>query len=147
MKGKILGFDPISKTGTISGDDGNRYSFTKESFKEDIEIKKDTLVDFNTNENEAIDIYTIVNQAQENTTMAFGLISLALTFFLGFIGTLISRIVLSKQSFGAALIPTAIHFVITIILFIPIVGWIVYLIGTAYFMYKNYMLTTSAREA
>ncbi|NLY27175.1 MAG: TM2 domain-containing protein [Alcaligenaceae bacterium] len=33
MKGAILGFDAATNSGTISGDDGNRYSFNKEQWK------------------------------------------------------------------------------------------------------------------
>lgn len=147
MTGRILGFDNSSNTGTISGDNGNRYNFAKDSFKENVELKKDLKVDFNVNdENQAVDIYTVRDHAQENANTAFGLVSLALTFFLGFIGTLISRVALAKQSFGAAIIPTVIHFVITLLIFIPIIGWLVYVIGTGYYMYKNYILTTTGRE-
>lgn len=147
MTGRILGFDNNSNTGTISGDNGNRYNFEKNSFKENTELKKDLKVDFNVNdENQAVDIYTLRDHAQENANTAFGLVALALTFFLGFIGTLISRVALAKQSFGAAIIPTIIHFVITLLIFIPIIGWLVYVIGTGYYMYKNYILTTTGRE-
>jgi len=147
MTGRILGFDDTSKTGTISGDSGNRYDFIKDSFKEKIELKKEMKVDFNVNdENQAVDIYTIRDLAQENANTAFGLIAIAITFFFGFIGTLISRVALAKQSFGVAIIPTLIHFVITLLILIPFIGWLVYLIGTAYYMYKNYILTTTGRE-
>lgn len=147
MIGRILGFDNNSNTGTISGDNGNRYDFNKESFKEDVELKKDLKVDFNINdENKAVDIYTVRDHSQENANTAFGLVAIALTFFFGFIGTLISRIALAKQSFGAAIIPTLIHFVITLLIFIPILGWFAYIIGTGYYMYKNYILTTTGKE-
>ncbi len=147
MTGRILGFDNSSNTGTISGDDGNRYDFNKESFKEDVELKKDLKVDFNIDdENKAVDIYTVRDHAQENANTAFGLVAIALTFFFGFIGTLISRVALAKQSFGTAIIPTLIHFVITLLIFIPILGWFVYIIGTGYYMYKNYILTTTGKE-
>ncbi len=143
MTGRILGFDTTSNTGSIAGDNGNRYNFSKVSFKENIELKKDMKVDFSVNdENQAVDIYTLRDHNQENTSTMFGLIAIVITFFLGFIGTLISRIALAKQSFAEALIPTAVHFVLTLLVFIPVVGWLAYIIGTAYFMYKNYLLAT-----
>jgi len=146
MIGRILGFDASSNTGSISGDNGNRYNFSKESFKENIELKKDMKVDFSVNgENLAVDIYTVKDHNQENASTMFGLIAIAITFFLGFIGTLISRIALAKQSFAEALIPTAIHFILTLLILIPFVGWLAYIIGTAYYMYKNYLLATEQK--
>lgn len=147
MTGIILGFDSKSNTGTISGNDGERYSFIISSYKEDSVPKKDKKVDFSVNEDhQAIDIYTIRDANQENTNTMFGLVALALTFFLGFIGTLISRIALAKQSFGSALVPTLIHFVITLLIFIPVLGWFAYIVGTGYYMYKNYLLATKGNE-
>ncbi|MCT7499177.1 hypothetical protein N5S76_05220 [Aliarcobacter cryaerophilus] len=144
MTGKILGFDATTNIGSISGDNGQRYAFSKEDWKEISLPAKDQKVDFAVNEEDkAIEIYTIRDNSLENTNTLFGLIAIGITFFFGFIGTFISRIVLAKQSSGQALIPTLIHFAITLLLFIPILGAIIYIIGTAYFMYKNYLLTTN----
>ncbi len=144
MTGKILGFDATTNIGSISGDNGQRYSFSKEDWKEVSLPVKDQTIDFTVNnEDKAIEIYTIRDHNVENTNTLFGLIAIGITFFFGFIGTLVSRTVLAKQSFGKALIPTLIHFVIMLLLFIPILGLIIYIIGTAYFMYKNYLLATN----
>lgn len=146
MTGTILGYDNSNNTGTISGENGQRYPFKKENWKESIDPKKELKVDFAVSEdNEAIDIYSIRDKAAENTNTLMGLVAVAITFFFGFIGTLISRIALGKQSFGEALVPTVIHFVITLLLFIPFVGWIIYLIGTGYYMYQNYLLTVQEK--
>ena len=105
-------------------------------------------VDFAINEQEeAIDIYTIKDKAAENTSILLGLAAVVITFLFGFIGTLISRLALARQSFGSSLVPTAIHFLITLLVFIPIIGWIGYFIGTIYFMYKNYILATKGNGA
>lgn len=145
MIGKILGFD--GKTGTISAENGSRYTFSKEEFKESIQPEKGIKVDFEiSDENNAKDIYVVEDQVAENTSTLLGLIAVGITFFLGFIGTFISRVFLAKQSIGSAIVPTAIHFLITILVLIPILGWLIYLIGTFYYMYKNYQLTLSASQ-
>ena len=51
-----------------------------------------------------------------------------------------SRLLISKETVGSTIVPTLIHFIITIILFVPFFGWIIYLIGTVYYMVKNYKL-------
>jgi len=140
MTGKILGFDISSNEGTISADNGVRYKFTKEQWKESSQPESNMTVDFETtDDNMAQDIYMIKNQNQDNNTM-IGLVAVGLTFFFGFIGTFVSRLFLAKQSVGASIIPTVIHFVLSITFLIPLVGWLLYLIGTFYFMYKNYKL-------
>lgn len=144
MIGKILGFDVETNTGTISGDDGKRYTFAKEGWKESHAPARDCKIDFHVDEEgQAIDIYQVKDAAVENNATVMGLFSLAITFFFGFLGTLVSRLVISKQSAGAALVPTAIHFVITLSIIIPVLGWIVYLIGTIYYMVKNYKLAVN----
>jgi len=145
MIGKILGFD--GKTGTISAENGSRYTFLKENFKESSQPQKDMKVDFEIDdEGNAKDIYVIKDQVAENTSTLLGLITVGITFFFGFIGTFVSRVFLAKQSIGSAIVPTAIHFFITILVFIPFLGWIIYLAGTFYYMYKNYQLTLSASK-
>ncbi len=145
MIGKILGFD--GATGVISGDNGSRYTFSKEDFKESNQPQKDMKVDFETtNENNAKDIYVVKDKVAENTSTLLGLITVGITFFFGFIGTFISRVFLAKKSIGSVIIPTAIHFLITLLVLIPFVGWFIYLGGTFYYMYKNYQLTINASK-
>ena len=145
MLGRILGFD--GSTGTISGDNGSRYSFTKEDLKETSSVEKEMKVDFTVDdENNAKDIYIIKDQVAENTSTLLGLITVGITFFFGFIGTFISRVFLAKQPIGSVIVPTAIHLLITILVLIPILGWLIYFIGTFYYMYKNYQLTISASQ-
>lgn len=72
-----------------------------------------------------------------------GVVAIAITFFFGFIGTLVSRLVISKQSAGAALVPTLIHFVITLTLLIPVLGLLIYFGGTIYYMVVNYKLAVN----
>ncbi len=145
MTGKVLGFD--GETGSISGDNGLRYSFSVEDFKENTHAQKDLKVDFTTdNDGNAKDIYVIEDQVAENTGILLGLISVGITFFLSFIGTFISRVFLAKQPIGSVIVPTAMHLLITLLALIPILGWFIYLVGTFYYMYKNYQLTINASK-
>lgn len=147
MTGIILVFNNSSNQGIISAVNGQRYSFMKEDYNEQSLPAKNIKVDFEvTEENKAIDIYTVRDHFQENTNTILGIVALGITFFLGFIGTLISRVAIAKESFGAAIIPTIIHFVITILIFIPVVGWLIYIMGTGYYMYKNYILTVNKKQ-
>ncbi|OYZ23355.1 MAG: hypothetical protein B7Y23_10235 [Sulfurovum sp. 16-42-52] len=144
MTGKILGFDTTSNTGTISGDDGKRYNFSKESWKEKHAPQKDAKVDFDMDDNsKAIDIYQIKDVAAANNDMVMGLLSLGITFFFGFIGTFVSRLILSKQPIEQTIMPTLIHFIATIAVLVPVLGWFIYLIATVYYMVQNYKLVIS----
>ncbi len=122
----------------MRGKDGSRYQFKIDSWKSDKEPLFDTLVDFETSGENAINIYAIKDKDVEENKTVLGIVSLLITLFLGFIGTLISRIAISKHSFSKSAFPIFIHFIITLLGLIPVIGWILYLIGTAYFMIKNY---------
>ena len=140
MTGKVLGYDNQTNEGTISATDGKRYKFTKENWKDSNSPSSNMEVDFEISEdNIAKDIYVTKNITEENNTM-IGLVAVGLTFFFGFIGTFVSRLFLAKRSVGETLLPTGIHFVLTLLFLIPVLGWIIYLAGTGYYMYKNYKL-------
>lgn len=144
MTGKILGYDTTSNTGSVSGDDGKRYKFSKDDWKENIAPQKETKVDFDiADDGTAKEIYQVNDKLAENNDTLMGLLAIGITFFFGFIGTFVSRIVLAKQPVGKTIVPTLIHFVITLLGLIPVLGWIIYLIGTGYYMYKNYILVTT----
>jgi len=144
MIGRILGYDMSSNMGTISSENGARYKFSKEEWKENTVPQKEMKVDFEIgDENSAKDIYLIRDREAENSSMLLGLVVVGITFFFGFIGTFVSRLVLAKQPVGKTIVPTLIHFVITLLGLIPVLGWIIYLIGTGYYMYKNYILVTT----
>jgi hypothetical protein len=148
MTGKILGFEISTGTGTISGDDGKRYKFTKENWKEDGAPVKEVKVDFDiTDDGMATDVYQVRDVVVENNETLMGLIAVGITFFFGFIGTFVSRLVLAKQPVGATIVPTAIHFVITLLVLIPVFGWIIYMMGTIYYMVKNYALVIQPAQS
>jgi hypothetical protein len=135
MQGIVLGFDTNEQRGVIIAND-TRYTFCQSDWKEQRVPQKGLRVDFVAEANDAKDIYLVASEPTDTTILA--LISLAITFLLGFIGTLISRTVISKHDFSQALMPTLAHLIITILAFIPILGWIIYVVGTVYFMIKNY---------
>ncbi len=144
MTGKILGFDISTNIGTILGDNGERYKFTKEDWKENVPPQKEAKVDFDINEDgTASEIYQISEAMAENNEMMMGLLAVGITFFFGFIGTFVTRLVLAKQPLGKTILPTFIHFIITVLFLIPLFGWIIYLIGTIYYMVKNYKLVVN----
>ena len=143
MKGYILNFDTYSKIGTISGVDGVRYTFEESQWKDNNSPVKDQEVDFVASENNATEIYVIKNSSSENTSILLGLVAIGITFFFGFIGTFISRLVISKKTFGASILPPLLHMLSIVIIFIPFIGWIAYFMITMYFMYKNYKLAAN----
>ena len=59
MKGKVLGFDPASGTGAISGDDGKRYKFTTADNKSPAPLKANDTVDFEALDDAAKEIYAV----------------------------------------------------------------------------------------
>jgi hypothetical protein len=145
MEGRVLGFDKRTNEGALRGADGNRYNFTTESWKSDQEVSFDMLVDFEISEKNAINIYPIKDRNAEDNKVILGVVSLLITLFLGFLGTLISRMAISRHSFSESAFPVFIHFIITLFWFIPVLGWVLYLIGTAYFMIKNYQYVQNPR--
>lgn len=144
MRGKILGYVPGDQEGAIHGTDGNRYAFSLTEWKGSGMPQPETPVDFVPNEGRALKIFPIQDRDREENKLALGIISLVVTFFLGFIGTLISRLALSRQPFSSVVVPVLIHAIITAFFFVPFVGWIVYLVCTVYFMVKNYQLVNKS---
>ena len=69
-----------------------------------------------------------------------------LTFFLGFIGTFISRLILAKQPLSKSILPTCIHLSISIILIILIFGYITYILGSIYFIYINFIIVKNSQK-
>lgn len=59
MKGKVLGFDPTSGTGAITGDDGNRYNFATADNKSPAPLKPNDTVDFEVDGSAAKNIYAV----------------------------------------------------------------------------------------
>lgn len=59
MKGRVLGFTPVSGTGTITGSDDKRYGFSQAEWRSDTPIAAGAAVDFELRGSEAIGIYPV----------------------------------------------------------------------------------------
>ncbi|MEW6602079.1 MAG: hypothetical protein AB1499_13990 [Nitrospirota bacterium] len=99
-------------------------------------------------------IYTTGDTEAKDSNLVRATIAAMLTLFLGFIGTLISRLVISNIPFSKTIIPVLIHFIINLIFLIVYmfqeelfprsmrtdmwdVSMAILIIGTIYFMVKN----------
>ncbi|RXJ90700.1 hypothetical protein CRV01_05995 [Arcobacter sp. CECT 8983] len=144
MEGKILGVDKNGNLYTIKAQDGERYTFIKNEWQSEGTPYVGQSVDFNiSQDNKAIAVFNItqpvIEQIQDNTFKA--IIALLLTLFFSFIGTAITRFALMdekrEEEYGKST-PTLIHFVCSILFFIPIIGWIITLIANIYYAIQNY---------
>ncbi len=99
MKGQILDFSVQSNSGVISGDDGNRYSFTGDSWQEPSVPQRGMRVDFDPIGSTATAIYTEASMvpqpavpSQSKSKIAAGLLAIFLgglgihKFYLGYPG-------------------------------------------------------------
>lgn len=59
MRGNVIGFDPDTNTGAISGHDGNRYDFITQDWRGDSRPRHGDLVDFQAQGGRALDIFLI----------------------------------------------------------------------------------------
>lgn len=145
MKGEVLGFNTDTNIGTILADNA-RYEFLQDDWKDSVSPSKGLKVDFEADKKNAKNIYTLRDVTAENTSTLLALVAVAITFFFGFIGTFVSRLFIAKEPVGSVIAPTLIHLVITILVIIPVLGWFLYLFGTGYYMYKNYMLVVEPKK-
>ncbi|MCG9127931.1 TM2 domain-containing protein [Candidatus Poribacteria bacterium] len=97
MKGKILDFSIQSNSGLISGDDGDRYTFTGVDWKSEKHPARGMSVDFTTDDNNAKEIYVAF------TASAIGqkekLVAALLAIFLGGFGIHKFYLGYKKQAF------------------------------------------------
>jgi hypothetical protein len=143
MEGRVLEFDEKTGQGLIKGKDENRYNFTTQDWPVSTNPTFNTLVDFEIDENSARHIVILRDKDAEDTAMLLGVLSLVITLFLAFFGTMISRLAISKQPASKAFPAIAMHFVVTLVGLIPAIGWILYFAGTAFFMIRNFQLVKS----
>jgi hypothetical protein len=146
MKGRILGYDSENSEGAIQGADGNRYSFQLAEWKGEDAPRPEMAVDFVPDGGVALKIYPIRDSEAEENKLVLSIISLLITFFLGFIGTLVSRLAMAKQPLSKVILPVAIHAIITLFFFFPVFGWVIYVVCTIYFMVKNYQIINRGRN-
>ena len=62
MRGNVIGFDPDTNTGAISGHDGNRYDFVTQDWHGRSQPRHGDIVDFQAQGGRALDIYLIEPQ-------------------------------------------------------------------------------------
>ena len=122
MRGKVLRFSFQSNTGAISGDDGIRYTFSNEDWKEEYPPGQNMYVDFDVRvepddqSNRAVEIFA-VSQTQTATLMqrskvATGLLAIFLgslgihKFYLGHAGVGILYFLVSVLTVGIGLFLT-----------------------------------------
>ncbi len=101
MKGQVLDYSVQTNAGAISGDDGNRYSFTGESWQENSVPQRGMRVDFDPDGSTAVGIYVdteaVIQSAGSPATatkskIAAGLLAIFLgglgvhKFYLGYAG-------------------------------------------------------------
>jgi len=65
MRGEVLHYDEAQGFGFITGADGNRYTFTRESLRRDTAIANGTVVEFQPATGQARDIFSIRAQAAD----------------------------------------------------------------------------------
>jgi TM2 domain-containing membrane protein YozV len=85
MKGKILTFDELTNRGIISGEDGNRYEFVRNEWREQVAPSSGREVDFETEESAAKDIYFAEKRTEKKEGKDW-LTTLLLSIFLGEFG-------------------------------------------------------------
>ena len=76
MRGRVLRYSFQSNTGAISGDDGTRYTFSNEDWKEEYPPKQDMYVDFDVRSghgdqsNRAIEIFVVSEPPAQHSAPA-----------------------------------------------------------------------------
>jgi TM2 domain-containing membrane protein YozV len=137
MKGEILIFDMASNSGKISGHDGKRYNFVRQSWQGNATPSQGQAVDFEAENQEAKEIIPLgvqqqaINQSGKSSTSRVTFVLLAL--FLGGLG--IHNFVAGYTVRGV------IQLAITICL-----GWLLFpLIGVAFWaLFEVFLVTKSA---
>ena len=92
MTGKILDYIIQTSSGIISSDDGNRYSFVSSEWKSSDFPLVNQIVDFEIDGQSAKAIYGTkvekVNETKGLIMLAFGIILLGVSFYLGYLAIL-----------------------------------------------------------
>lgn len=145
MRGRVLGYSVVDKSGDILGFDGNRYHFEKSDLKDNVDYndvvpQKNDTVDFLPSGQKAVDIYLVVDVQEETNKIIYAIISILTTLFLGVVGTIISRLVIAGEPFGKHAFAIIAHLLISIFFIVPILGWVLYMLASLYFVITNYQI-------
>jgi TM2 domain-containing membrane protein YozV len=125
MKGQILDFSIQTNTGYISGDDGKRYHFSGQEWKDNKAPNKGMNVDFDVNNNnEAIAIFVLASNknpitSHQQTGNKSRIVAAILAFFLGGLG--IHKFYLGQIGWGIIYLIFCWTFIPSIVAFIEFI--------------------------
>ena len=125
MKGQILDFSIQTNTGYISGDDGKRYHFSGQEWKDNKAPNKGMNVDFDVNNNnEAIAIFVLASNKNpitnhQQTGNKSRIVAAILAFFLGGLG--IHKFYLGQIGWGIIYLIFCWTFIPSIVAFIEFI--------------------------
>lgn len=143
MKGKILDYTMQTNLGIITGDDGNRYTFTMAEWKETIPPSKGFSVDFEPRDKEAFGIYVTHEKSTKNKIIA-GLLALFLgglglhKFYLGF--TWPGILFLFTNTIGWLAVPVTLAIPNIVLSFIALIEGIIYLTRSDEVFERRYVI-------
>lgn len=93
MQGNILDYSKKEKSGVISASDGKRYNFSMSEWKADKAPILGGLVDFNPQDTQAVDVYTLAPQFSQASTSGLAVASLILSIiWIYWIGSILAVI-------------------------------------------------------
>lgn len=141
MQGRILGYNPSSRTGAIKALE-QRYEFTLDDYRGEHSTKTNMEVDFVADGKKAREIYVVADESLQQSKTQKGIAAIALTILLGPIGTLIVRLTFCNHHLTKALLSTLLHTLGLLAASMQGVGWILFVITTIYFVVVNYKLVT-----
>ena len=79
MTGKILEYNKKMREGVISGEDGNRYTFNSDDWKNELRPYKNQKVDFLTEEEYAKEVYLVEEEDLDNKNDFLPIVSVILS--------------------------------------------------------------------
>jgi len=99
MRGRVLHYDEIAASGLISGDDGNRYAFTRGDLMGAVRsVSPGSEVDFRIEETSAREVFVQAAPAEGKSRIAAAL----LAFFLGLFG--VHKFYLGRRTAGLVML-------------------------------------------
>lgn len=130
MRGKVLGVDPKTGKGQISGEDGNRYQFDKEDWSAKAPPAIGAEVDFEARGKDALSVFRIDAGALQNNVHAVTsdknkIVAALLAFFLGGFG--IHKFYLGYNGAGLAMLLLSVFGVILLLIPTLIIGLIAFI--------------------
>jgi len=104
MQGTVLSYNEGDGTGIISGEDGNRYPFTRNEVQGDSKISRASKVDFVVDDGNAMEIYKSVGSIESFSGEKNKIVAGLLALFLGSLG--IHKFYLGRMKQGVIMVAT-----------------------------------------